>query len=70
MLMRLENKWLVTDLYNHYARSGFEVARVGGNMIEVRHPTARNQREEIRMIMLHQRIWDLCNPGAVITPVA
>jgi len=70
MLMRLENRRLVDDLCAHYARSGFEVARVGGSMIEVRRPSARDQGEERRMIEMHQRIWDLCNPGAIVTAVS
>jgi len=69
MLMRLENHWLVDDLCNHYARSGFDVSRVGGSMIEVRRPNARDQQEEMRMIEMHQRVWDLCNPEAVVIPL-
>jgi hypothetical protein len=68
MLIRLENRGLVDDLCAHYARSGFEVLHVGGSLIEVRRPSARNEQEERRMIEMHQRIWDVCNPGAVVTP--
>jgi hypothetical protein len=61
--------WLVDDLCAHYARSGFLVLRVVGSMIEVRRPNARDEHEERRMIEMHQRIWEVCNPGAVVTPV-
>ena len=67
MLIRLENNLLVNDLCAHYARSGFEVLRVGGGMIEVRRPDARDGQEERRMIEMHQRIWEICNPGAVVS---
>ena len=70
MLIRVENRWLVDDLCSHYARSGFLVLRVGGGMIEVRRPHAPNEREERRMIEMHQRIWNICNPGAVAEPIS
>jgi hypothetical protein len=69
MLMRLDNPWLIDDLCAHYARSGFLVLRMGGSMIEVRRPTAGSEREEVRMIEMHQRMWDVCNPGALVMPV-
>jgi len=53
MLMRLENRWLLDDLCSHYTRSGFEVQRVGGSMIEVRRSSARDEHEERRMIEMH-----------------
>lgn len=64
MLIRVDDPALVDDLRAHYDRSGFDSEPVGGGMIDVARPDARDEEQERRAVVLHLRVWDAMNPDA------
>jgi hypothetical protein len=66
MLLRIDDHSLVDDLCAHYRRSGFDAESVGGGMIEVARPSAPNEGQARREVLMHLQVWRVANPDATV----
>jgi hypothetical protein len=62
MLIRLDDTTLIDEFCAHYLRSGFQVERVGGAMVEVGREDAPSPEQERHEVVLHLRVWEALNP--------
>jgi hypothetical protein len=61
MRLRLLDPAAITELRQHFQRSGFALADDGEKLV-IRRPDAQNAEHERREIELHLQVWQTMHP--------
>jgi hypothetical protein len=64
MRIRLSEPSLLSELRQHFERSGFVVLELDAETIEVTHPDAPSEQQSERGVESHLAIWRVIHPEA------